>query len=163
MTLAQNSPWLEPALISHAQLLLSSFQHLTGKSLLNVPNQASPQEIATLLFNADFVVVSHGTQADPVLNYGNQAALNLWKMDWHRFTQTPSRYTAEPIERSDRQKLLAQAQAQGYIDNYRGIRIASNGDRFYINQAIIWNLIDQKGTLQGQAATFKNWEFLDMS
>ncbi len=161
MNLAQKSPWLEPAMLSHAQLLLYSFQHLTGRSLLSSPDQASPQEIADLLFNANFVIVSHGTQADPILNYGNQVALNLWKMDWHHFTQTPSRYTAEPIERSDRQKLLAQAQAQGYIDNYRGVRIASNGDRFYINQAIIWNLIDQAGTLRGQAATFKNWEAIN--
>jgi hypothetical protein len=93
-----------------------------------------------------------------VLNYGNQKALDLWQMDWETFTKTPSRYTAEPMERSEREELLAQAKLQGYISNYRGIRIASNGDRFYINRAIIWNVVDQAGNLWGQAATFRDWE-----
>jgi hypothetical protein len=45
-----------------------------------------------------------------------------------------------------------------YISDYRGIRIASTGDRFYIDQAIIWNVVDKDGKLWGQAATFANWE-----
>ena len=79
-------------------------------------------------------------------------------MDWHTFISTPSRYTAEVMERSEREQLLAQAKAQGYISNYRGIRIASTGDRFYIDQAIIWNVVDEEGKLWGQAATFQDWE-----
>ncbi|MBD2177601.1 MEKHLA domain-containing protein [Pseudanabaena sp. FACHB-1998] len=151
-------PWLQTELLQHIQLLLYSFHHWTGTELISTSDRQTPLEIAKLLFNADFVLVSHGTQADPVLNYGNQRALNLWKMDWQTFISTPSRYTAEPIERSDREKLLAQAKTQGYISDYRGIRIASNGDRFYINQAIIWNVVDPEGKLCGQAATFRDWE-----
>lgn len=158
MNLNQSQPWLQADLLQHIQRLCYSFQHWTGKSLIQTSPEDSPLAIADLLFNADFVVVSHGIQADPVLNYGNQKALNLWEMDWQTFTSTPSRYTAEPIERSEREQLLAQAKSQGYISDYRGIRIASNGDRFYINQAIIWNVIDQEGKLWGQAATFCDWE-----
>jgi hypothetical protein len=125
---------------------------------MSISGCESPVEIADLLFRANFVIVSHANQADPILNYGNQKALDLWKMDWQTFTSTPSRYTAEAMERGEREQLLAQAKSQGYIRNYRGIRIASNGDRFYIDQAIIWNLIDIEGKLWGQAATFSNWE-----
>ncbi len=145
-------------LSQHIHLLLYSFHHWTGTHLISITNDDSPAEIANLLFNANFVVVSHGTQADPILNYGNQKALDLWQMDWQTFTATPSRYTAEPMERNEREQLLAQAKSQGYISNYRGIRIASNGDRFYINQAIIWNVVDKDGKLWGQAATFSEWE-----
>ena len=151
-------PWLQPELVKHIQHLCYSFQHWTRTPLIPILSNHSSLEIANLLFNANFVVVSHGTQSDPILNYGNQKALDLWKMDWHTFISTPSRYTAEPIERSEREKLLAQAESQGYISNYRGIRIASNGDRFYIDQAIIWNVVDQEGNHWGQAATFQNWE-----
>ncbi len=158
MNLDKSQPWLQPELVKHIQRLCYSFQHWTGNPLILTNSNNSSLEVAKLLFNADFVVVSHGTQADPILNYGNQKALDLWKMDWQTFTSTPSRYTAEPIERSEREKLLAQAKSQGYISNYRGIRIASNGDRFYIDQAIIWNVVDQDGKLWGQAATFHNWE-----
>lgn len=155
-----SAPWLQAGLIQHIQRLLYSFQHWTGKPLMNISDRLSPIEVANLLFQADFVIVSHGTEADPILNYGNQKALELWQMDWQTFTATPSRYTAEPMERSERAQLLSQAQAQGYISNYRGVRIASNGDRFYINAATIWNIIDQDGNLWGQAATFKDWQLL---
>ena len=154
----KSQPWLQAELLAHTQLLLYSFHYWTGQDLLPITNGLSPIDRANALFNADFVIVSHGTQADPVLNYGNQKALDLWKMNWETFTQTPSRYTAEPMERSEREQLLAQAKSQGYISNYRGIRIASNGDRFYINRAIIWNVVDQSGNLWGQAATFRDWE-----
>ena len=150
-------PWLQKELLQHIQLLLYSFHHWTGNNLIPITNYQSPLEIANLLFNANLVVVSHGTQADPILNYGNQKALDLWKMDWHTFISTPSRYTAEVMERSEREQLLVQAKSQGYISNYRGIRIASTGDRFYIDQAIIWNVVDEEGKLWGQAATFQDW------
>jgi hypothetical protein len=158
MNIDKSQPWLQKELLQHIQLLLYSFRHWTGKPLMPETDRQTPDEIASLLFNANFVVVSHGTQADPILNYGNQKALELWKMDWQTFTSTPSRYTAEPMERSEREQLLAQAKSQGYISDYRGIRIASTGDRFYIDQAIIWNVVDKDGKLWGQAATFANWE-----
>ena len=160
MNANETQPWLQAEQLQHIQLLLNSFQHWTGKALIPNTDRLTPIEIANLLFKADFVIVSHGTQADPILNYGNQKALELWQMDWSTFTTTPSRYTAEPMERSERAQLLAQAQAQGYIANYRGVRIASTGDRFYINNAIIWNVIDRDGNLCGQAATFKDWQLL---
>ena len=158
MNIEKSQSWLQPQVLAHIQLLLYSFHHWTGDTLIPNTDRKSPLETANLLFNANFVVVSHGIQADPVLNYGNQKALDLWKMDWQTFTSTPSRYTAEMMERGEREQLLAQAKSQGYISNYRGIRIDSNCDRFYINQAIIWNVVDQEGKLWGQAATFREWE-----
>ena len=158
----KSQPWLQGKLLAHTQLLLYSFHYWTGQNLLSANDHQSPSDreniLNNALFNADFVIVSHDTQVDPVLNYGNQKALDLWKMDWDTFTKTPSRYTAEPMERSEREQLLAQAKLRGYISNYRGVRIASNGDRFYINRAIIWNVVDQSGNLWGQAATFRDWE-----
>jgi hypothetical protein len=95
-----------------------------------------------------------------VLNYGNQVALDLWEMDWTMFTQTPSRSTAEPVNQAAREVMMAQAQQQGFIDNYRGIRISSSGRRFEIDRAIIWNLTDLQGKPCGQAATFTDWRYL---
>ncbi len=151
-------PWQQPEIIQHSQRLLNSFQHWTGRSLLQ--HQGSPEETAQALFEAPFVVVSHGIQADPILNYGNQKALELWEMDWQTLTQTPSRYTAEPIEREERDRLLAQAKAKGYIDDYQGIRISSTGKRFWIKDVILWGVLDEQNSPCGQAATFDHWEFI---
>ena len=54
-----------------------------------------------------FVLVAHGTEADPVLNYGNATALALWEMSWEELTRTPSRLTAEAPNREERARLLA--------------------------------------------------------
>lgn len=153
--------WLQPQIIDWTEILLDSFEDLLGYQLISRVGDKKEQAIA--LFNADFVVVSHGIEADPILNYGNQVALDLWDMNWTNFTQTPSRLTAEPVNRAERSAMLQQAKTKGYIDNYRGVRIASNGQRFKIEQAIIWNLEDSLGHKCGQAATFSHWQTLEYS
>ncbi|VEP11334.1 MEKHLA domain-containing protein [Hyella patelloides LEGE 07179] len=151
--------WLQPRIIAYTQILLDNFNHLLGYQLIS--RKEDTKEQAKALFKADFVVVSHGIQTDPILNYGNQTALDLWVMDWADFTQTPSRLTAEPMNRSERAAMLEPAKIRGYIDNYQGVRIASTGQKFYIKQAIIWNLVDSLGNKCGQAATFSDWETIE--
>ncbi len=154
-----DADWNTPDKITHALRLLKSFQHWTGKELL--PTRADREENARQLFEAPFVVVSHGTETDPILNYGNSTALRLWEMKWEAFTRTPSRFTAEPPNRDERASLLAQVTSKGWIPNYSGIRIASSGRRFRIDKAIVWNLHDDDGLAAGQAATFAHWEWLE--
>ena len=154
-----DTPWSCPDQIAHVQMLLDSFTRLLGRDL--IPRDASPVEQARRLFESPFVVVSHGTEADPVLNYGNAAALTLWEMDWAAFVQTPSRLTAEPVHRDERARLLERTSRDGYVDDYSGIRISQSGRRFRIEQAIVWNLVDAAGTHRGQAATFDRWTPLE--
>lgn len=151
-------PWEQAAIVRHSQRLLRSFEHWTGKQLLEM--EGAPEAIAQALFEAPFVVTSHGTEADPVLNYGNRKALELWQMNWQQFTQTPSRYTAEPMQREERAHLLEQARQQGFISNYEGIRISSQGQRFRIQDVIVWDVLDEHNICCGQAATFSSWIFL---
>ncbi|MBW4473476.1 MAG: MEKHLA domain-containing protein [Stenomitos rutilans HA7619-LM2] len=145
--------------MQHSQRLYRSFQHWLDRPLLTVDD--APTTIAHALFHAPFVLVSHGTELDPILNYGNHQALKLWQMDWTQFTQTPSRLTAELIEREERDRLLAQAKTQGYINDYKGIRISSTGQRFWIQDVIIWDVLDEHNQRCGQAAMFERWKFLE--
>ena len=144
---------------THVQLLLDSFARLLGRELIS--RQGSAEAQAERLFQAPFVVVAHGTEADPLLNYGNAAALALWEMDLATLTRTPSRLTAEPVHRDERARLLERTRRDGYVDDYAGIRISSTGRRFQIEQAIVWNLVDAAGIHHGQAATFDRWTPLD--
>jgi hypothetical protein len=154
-TNGEPAPWADPRCVSHAALLLDSFAHLLGREL--IPREGSLAEQAERLFYAPRVVVSHGTEADPVLNYGNAKALELWEMDAATLTRTPSRLTAEPMHRDERARLLERTRRDGYVDDYAGIRISRSGKRFRIEQAIVWNLIDAAGVHRGQAATFNAW------
>ncbi|WP_036479465.1 MEKHLA domain-containing protein [Myxosarcina sp. GI1] len=151
--------WQQPATIVRSQILVNSFRRTVGKELISATN--NPEILAKNLFFAPFVLVSHGTQKDPVLNYGNKLALKLWEMPWETFTQTPSRLTAERENRETRKMMLERVTQQGYIDDYKGIRISSKGTRFLIKKAIVWNLQDKTGELCGQAATFSKWSVLE--
>ncbi len=151
-------PWSTPALVAWCRRLLDSYRRWLGEEL--IARTGSQAEQAAALFEAPFVVASHGLEADPVLNYGNRAALDLWEMDWAAFTRTPSRLTAEPVNRAERDRMLAQAAAQGHIRDYRGVRMSGTGRRFLVENAIVWNVVDEAGTKLGQAATFSKWTFL---
>ena len=145
-------------MVQWCQYLLDSYAYWVKQEL--VDRNGTPLEQAERLFNSPFVVASHGAEDDPILNYGNQTALNLWGMDWQQFTQTPSRLTAEPVNREERARMLEQAKTQGYIADYRGVRISSTGTRFLVDQAVIWNIHKPDGTAIGQSATFAAWKYL---
>ena len=151
-------PWILPKIISQSGLIIDSYRHWTGKDLL--PNVDNDQEKARLLYEAPFVVVSHGIEDDPILNYGNRMALDLWEMTWDSFIHTPSRLTAEILNRAERTELLKKVSEQGYSIDYRGIRISSTGRRFRIQKAVVWNIINQKETFFGQAAVLRKWNYL---
>lgn len=152
------TPWQNVGVIAQTQLIVRSLKQLTGRDLL--PGFFSPEELAEKIFQAPLVLVAHGIEADPVLNYGNAAALALWEMSWAELTSTPSRLTAEAPNREERARLLAAVTAHGFIDDYSGVRISKTGRRFRIAQATVWNLLDERGVYRGQAATFAQWEFL---
>ncbi|NJM58330.1 MAG: MEKHLA domain-containing protein [Synechococcales cyanobacterium RU_4_20] len=173
------APWNTDAIAIHTQRLLNSFLRCTDRSLL--PPESAPsvstveflQSQAQQLFEAPFVVVSHGIQADPIFNYGNRKALELWELSWDELTQMPSRKTAEVEFQGARSQMLAEALHKGYIDYYEGIRISSTGRRFRILDGIIWNVVDEtvvneasdalelsEAYCWGQAAMFSRYEFL---
>ena len=153
-----NLIWQTDFVIAHTTCLARSLKKWTGRDLL--PEVSDPSGLSQKVFEAPFVLVSHGTEADPVLNYGNQTALSLWEMSWAELTRTPSRLTAEAMNREDRARLLEIVTRRGFIDDYSGIRISKTGRRFRISHATVWNLLTEDGKPCGQAAMFDKWEFL---
>ncbi len=150
--------WIEPAMVNWCQVLLDSFRRWAGRDLMERVGSREAQ--AQALFAAPFAVVSHGTEQDPILNYGNRVALELWETSWEEFSTTPSRLTAEPANQAERERMLARASTQGFIDDYRGVRVSAKGRRFLVERAFVWNVVDQDQQLHGQAATFSHWTFL---
>lgn len=141
--------------VEHARLLLSSFERFVGRSLLGPA--PSDEEQARRLYDAPFVVLSHGVGPDPAFDYGNRAAQTLFEMSWAELTALPSRLSAEPAHRAERERLLGAVARQGFIDDYRGVRVSRTGRRFRIESAVVWNLVDELGVRRGQAATFADW------
>lgn len=156
-------PWTDPRWVAQSLLLLESFERRLGRPLVATAEGASAAARAEALFLAPIVVVSHDTRPDPVLNYANRAALELWETTLGEMLRTPSRLTAEPVHRDERARLLATAAERGFVDHYAGVRISRTGRRFRIRDAIVWNLDapdPETGRMvpRGQAATFDRWE-----
>jgi len=148
---SQDNDYLAP----HIALLRRSLKHWTGQNLLD--DNCSDAEAAEFLWNAPLVLLSHSTADDPILTYGNRAALDLFELSWDDLVSMPSHLTAEALNRDERAHLLQRVAAHGYIDDYSGVRVSSTGKRFRIERAMVWNLIDEDGAYLGQAAMFDQW------
>lgn len=134
-------------------LITQSFERTVGTPL--VPKGCDPH---WLYNDAPFVVVAHNTQPDPRFVYGNRAAQSCFGYSWEEFIKLPSRLSAEEPNRAERQRLLEAVTTNGFIDNYRGVRIAKSGYRFWIENGIVWQLVNERGRSLGQAATFSTWK-----
>lgn len=140
----------DPAFVA---ALLASHERLLGTPL--VPAEVLPEHAAQWLYEqAQFAVLAHDTQADPVFVYANRHAQRCFERDWHELVGLPSRLSAEAPERDERAALLAQVQLQGFSRDYRGLRVARSGRRFWIEQAVLWNIQAPDGHALGQAAAF---------
>jgi len=120
----------------------------------------SLEEQAIQVYNAEYVLLAHNGTSDPIFNYANQTALDLFEMSWEEFTQMPSKYSAESDEREHREKFLAEVMENGYSKNYTGIRISKTGKRFKIKNVMLWNVYDSEKNRIGQAALFDEYEYL---
>lgn len=136
----------------HEQLLCASFERLLGRPLL-APDPAGADGAVSLM-GAPFVLLSHTTDDDPVFNYANRAAMRLFELKAEDILGMPSRFSAEPVHRDERARLLHEVTTNGFIADYAGIRITATGRRFRVEGAVVWNLIDETGEIKGQAATF---------
>lgn len=131
-------------------LLRASYLHWTGLHL--IPANLNDDEAVETLMSAPFGVVSHDTAVDPIFNYANRLALEMFEMDWDSFTRLPSRLSAEVALQEKRGAALEEVSRNGFVQNYSGIRIASSGRRFWIRDTTIWNLVTPDGEFKGQAA-----------
>jgi len=144
--------------LAQVKLLLDSYERLLHRPLL--AESADEPDLGLQVFCADFALLSHDTKADPIFNYANQAALKLFELSWQDLINMPSRFSAEPVNQEERQRLLNNVNTDGYIDDYSGVRLSKTGRRFLIKRAVVWNVTDEKGQYWGQAACFKDWVWL---
>jgi PAS domain S-box-containing protein len=150
------TPSPTPADARFAELLSSSFERVVGVPLLS--GHKSGQNLAHLLYeSAPFALLAHDTSPDPLFVYANRMAQHCFEYSWDEFVGMPSRLSAEEPDRAERRRFMDGVRRRGYVDDYRGLRIAKSGRRFWIKDATVWNLVDLDGALRGQAALIRQW------
>lgn len=133
---------------SQPQLICDSYLYWTKTKLIEKPQD---------LFYAPFAVLSHGVEADPLINYVNILTCQLWGGNEAQLIGMPSRLTALTPDQEERARLLKEVTENGYIKNYSGIRVSLNGKQFKISNAVVFNLLEN-GIYKGQAAIINKWE-----
>jgi PAS domain S-box-containing protein len=139
-----------------ADLLARSYHDRVGRSLLLA--DVEPALAAAWLFEqAPFCLLAHNTAADPRFIYGNRTAQACFGYDWDELTQLPSRLSALPDDRSQRQRFIDAVTRDGFATGYRGLRVARSGRRFWIEDVTLWQVTDAAGVLRAQAAVYPRW------
>jgi hypothetical protein len=143
----------------HVTILLENLTRWTRIDLAKEYG-ISDQDFGKGIFEASFCLLSSDLSNDPILNYGNQTALDLWEMSWEELTSTRSRDTAKPDRQSDRDELMERVNEKNFVTGYNGMRISKSGKEFLIKDVTIWNLFDSDGKPYGRAAWFKDVEYI---
>jgi PAS domain-containing protein len=140
-------------------LLVSSYRRTVGaEPAFFEPGPPGQRPSAAWLYDEGrHPVLAHNTDPDPRFIYANKAAQACFEYGWDEIVSLPSRLSAEPVDREERQKLLDDVARQGFATGYSGLRIAKSGRRFWIEDGVVWQLIDEDGAVRGQAATFAKW------
>ena len=139
-----------------ADLLAESYAKLVGEPL--VPEGMSGDVAAAWLYEAPFGLLAQDTSPDPLFTYANLSAQQRFGYSWDEFVGLPSRLSAAGGQaRERRERFMDTVRRQGYADNYRGPRIAKSGRRFWIQETTVWNLVNSRSALFGQAALIRSW------
>ncbi|HEX4221535.1 MAG TPA: MEKHLA domain-containing protein, partial [Pseudonocardiaceae bacterium] len=86
-----------------AALLLDNHHKLVGTRL--EPDGLAPVEAARWLYHeAPFGLLAHDATTDPVFVYANESAQHAFGYDWAEFTTLPSRLSAGPQDRAEREE-----------------------------------------------------------
>ncbi|MBV5259823.1 MEKHLA domain-containing protein [Synechococcus moorigangaii CMS01] len=154
-------PWQLEKTIQQTQLILVNYRRWFGEDLIETGGDRLEQ--ARILFESPFVVFSHGTEADPIYNYGSRLGLQLWERTWDELLQMPSSQSAETSAKiqAERNELLAASRSYGFKAGFSGVRVTKSGRRVRIEDVKLWDLLDSAGKYRGQAAVYSKWTFLD--
>ncbi len=151
MTTSTQEPWRLPEIIAHTRRILDSFAHWTSTELGPFRCEDALEQ-SKRLFEAPFPVLTQGTGQDPMFDYANRAALVLYEYSWEEIHRLLSKASAEPALRAERAQAIAQAMQQGFMPSYSGTRVSRTGRRILVENACLWNILDESGKCIGQAA-----------
>ncbi|GGM25012.1 MEKHLA domain-containing protein [Streptomyces fumigatiscleroticus] len=139
-----------------AALLLSSHLRLVGRPLWPAHWVTGQQAARWLYEQAPFGLLAHDTSADPLFVYANRTAQESFGYSWDEFVGMPSRLSARPDAREDREALVRAVTRDHRVTGYRGVRVAKSGRTFWIEDVTMWDLMDARGRIHGQAAVFRS-------
>lgn len=150
---------IPPQLIKPTQWIIESYQHFFSTSIFKEFKIEVEKSLEHQLYYANIALLATNTNKQFI--YMNKFSQNLWEISLDKALQMKGKQTARVQDQKQRDILLKEVQKKGFIKNYSGIRISSKGKLFYIKSARVWNLIDKQKNFKGQAACFKQFDYIE--
>lgn len=146
------------SLSDHIGYLDRSLKKTSGTCLFEWMNERSEDaEVTTAALldeNQRFGVLSHGTQPDPIFNYGNKASLELFGYKIEELCRTASRLSTVPELMNDRDTLIQDIETRGYGYIADAVRVKYDGELFVIDSILVWTVFDEADKRIGLAAVY---------
>ena len=136
-------------IIDHVCMLDDSLKKLTGSGVsermgvsiyVNEDGSRSKEAIFNnLCLNNRYVLISHGTEDDPIYNFSNIAGLEAFHRTWEEVRKIPSRESVV-LQSSDekiRISLMKNVTANGFVEGATGIRVRGDGQFIRLVDAVV--------------------------
>ena len=146
-----------------AAAIARSYLRLTGENLVTDldADSTSDGEICAAMYTSADPLLCHDGTSDPLFNYANRAAQELFELTWDQFVGMPSRLSAGPGAQAERNQLISEATESGYYTGYSGIRVSHSGREFEIQDAVLWRVTDEKERVLGLACRIPRWHYVN--
>ncbi len=137
-------------------LIDQSFFFLSGRFLPSPTFETAMNRIEWLHNDAPYALLAQNNKEVPNFIYVNKFAASCFKYDESEMLYLPSYLSAAPDAQAERNKILAQVEANNIAYNYTGVRITKFNETFAIHDGIIWKVFAEgnRGEIIGQAALF---------
>jgi len=161
-------------IVTHVKYVDASLRKLTGRGVcermnidLDPTTKEASSDVSTcsssddvyraICKNDQYVLITHGTQADPIYNFGNVACLTAFHRAYDDLITMPSRLCVVHKSQDEvlRNELMTKVTNDGFVEGaYRGYRIRGDGKFIKLTNAVVWNCYGDDGVYIGQAALF---------
>lgn len=145
-------------IVTHVKLVDASLGNLTGRSVaVRMGLDPSSSDIYESICNSErYVLISHGTEDEPIFNFGNVAALTAFFRSWESLIAMPSAKSVvlRSVDEEMRIQLMQKVTDDNFVEGASGIRIRDDGTYLKFMDAVVWNCFDEEGCKIGQAAFF---------
>ncbi len=149
-------PYRDAAMAPKIELIASSYLRQARRPLV----QKSDDVIAAL-WTAPCAILAQFELSDAATHFANRCALEVYETDYLGFSPHGQGSSAQHDKKAGPNGLFSGANIAGGVAKYSGNLMSCRGNRFRVQQAIAWPLIDEGGACHGYAAMFDLWIALD--
>ena len=149
-------PYRDAIMAPKIELVASSFFRQARRPLV----QKSDDVIAAL-WTAPCAILAQYQISGTTTYFANRCALDVYETDYLGFNAQVQDYPAQKDQPAKPNGLFSGANPRNGVAKYSGNLLSCRGNRFRVQHALTWPLIDEGGAYHGYAAMFDLWIALD--